>query len=401
MLHGRDSIDDALENALHDLLEHPERVDTNSMAISVYDLDRRCTVFRHRSDSLMPPASCMKLLTAISAFHRLGIEHQYESRILQKGVISDSILTGYLIVSMDDDPLIDSFGQFAESIRRRGIRHVRGDIYLDLSRRDTLRPHPTASRWDIQYHHLPLLLKGEPFIRQQLLATLSAYGISIEKNILFSHPWLSDPSIKQNWEERCIATQCAKVGTEVVDTLVHSLCDVIAPMLIFSNNILAESVLHHTTHYMDRWGGGHEEDIRSTEQFLHDELPELEREGIVVNDGSGLSPQNRLTANFLVRLLAYAFDREELRDVLIGHVLATPNGGWRTGTMGGRLTEERYTDRFFCKTGTLTTIGCSSLSGYCRGNDGRWYAFSILQNDTPIYEARNFQDQFCRILAEY
>lgn len=401
MLHERDSIDDSLGKALHDVLQHPERVDTNLMAISVYDLTNRCTVFRHRSDSLMPPASCMKLLTAISAFHRLGIEHQYESKILQKGVVSDSTLTGYLIVSMDDDPLVDSFEQFAKSIRRRGIRRVRGDIYLDLARRDTLRAHPTASRWDIQYHHLPLLLKGEPFIRQHFLATLAAHGISIEKNILFANPWLSDPSAMKNPTERCIAFQSAKVGTEVVDTVIHSLIDVAAPMLIFSNNILAESVLHHTTHYMDRWGGGREEDIRSTEQFLHEELPELEKEGIVVNDGSGLSPKNRLTADFLVRLLSYAFDHEELCHVLIDQVLATPNGGWRTGTMGGRLTEEKYTGRFFCKTGTLTTIGCSSLSGYCKGTDGRWYAFSILQNDTPVYEARNFQDRFCRVMAAY
>lgn len=401
MLHERDSIDDALETALHDLLQHPERVDTSSMSISVYDLDHRCSVFRHRSDSLMPPASCMKLLTAISAFHQLGTAHQYESKVLLKGVVADSTLTGYLIVSMDDDPLIESFDQIARSIQKKGIRRVRGDIYLDLARRDTLRPHPTASRWDIQYHHLPLLLKGEPFVKRQLLATLASYNISIEKNILFSHAWLSDGSSMNNSVERRIAMSSAKVGTEVVDTLVHSLCDVVAPMLVFSNNILAESVLHHTTHYLDRWGCGHEEETASTIQFLHRELPELEQDGITVNDGSGLSPQNRLTADFLVRLLSYAFDDVELRDVLIGQVLATPNGGWRTGTMGGRLTEERYTGRFYCKTGTLTTIGCSSLSGYCKGEDGRWYAFSILQKDTPVYEARIFQDRFCRVLAAH
>lgn len=401
LLHQRDSVDDALENDLCDLLEHPERVDTSNMSISVYDLDHRCIVFRHRSDSLMPPASCMKILTAISAFHHLGTMHQYESKVLQKGVISDSILTGYLIISMDDDPLIDSFDQFAKSIRKKGIRRVRGDIYLDLARRDTLRPHPTASRWDIQYHQLPLLLKGEPFIKNQLFSTLGLYGISVEKNVLFSHPWLSDASALKNPVERCVATNSAKVGTVVIDTLVHSLCDIIAPMLVFSNNILAESVLHHTTHYVDRWGGGYEEETHSVQQFLHRELPELEKEGIVVNDGSGLSPLNRLTTDFFVRLLSYAFDRKELRDVLIEQVLASPNGGWRTGTMSGRLTEERYTGRLFCKTGTLTTIGCSSLTGYCLGENGRWYAFSILQKGTPVYEARIFQDRFCRILAAH
>ena len=105
-----------------------------------------------------------------------------------------------------------------------------------------------------------------------------------------------------------------------------------------------------------------------------------------------------MTADFLIKVLKYAFDHSDLRDELIGGLLATPGIDERRGSLYGRMFDECFNDRVFCKTGTLATRGVSSLCGYVYGEDNRWYAFVIFNEDTPIYEAREFQDVVCRAL---
>ena len=398
---GPDSVDEVLHRALGDLLRNPGRVDTNHLALSVYDLQQHCFVCQHNSNRLMPPASCMKLLTAINALHCLGTEHQYESQLSMQGTVSNGVLNGYLVLTMDDDPLIEDFSRFVNALSRMGLRTIRGGIYFDLTRRDTLRPHPSAPYWDMPYHSLPLLFKGEPFVKKQFLYALAESGIQLEHNVLFGNPWAEEMQDRENCPERYVAMNGARVGTQVVAREVHNLRDVLAPMLIFSSNTKAEAVFYHIGHCLTRWTGGSTDGTEMAEWFIREELPDMASSGFVLNDGSGLSPQNRLTADFLVRLLNYAFQHEDIRQVLIDEALATPGDGPRRGSLQGRMRDPIFLGRVFCKTGTLTTIGVSSLSGYCRGNDGRWYAFSVISQDTPVAESRIFQDALCRTLVRH
>jgi D-alanyl-D-alanine carboxypeptidase len=113
-----------------------------------------------------------------------------------------------------------------------------------------------------------------------------------------------------------------------------------------------------------------------------------------------LSPDNRLTVHFLVGLLRYAYNDESMRQVLIDEALATPGHPIRHGSLLGRMTASEYRDRIFVKTGTLTTIGLSSLAGYAQTTDGRWLVFAIINEDSPVAESRMFQDRFCRELVK-
>ena len=94
----------------------------------------------------------------------------------------------------------------------------------------------------------------------------------------------------------------------------------------------------------------------------------------VIDDGSGLSRQNRLTADTLTSVLA--------------HMHTGPSGGQfraslansANGTLAKahRFSEPFYSDRLFAKTGWVS--GAWALSGYCRLSSGGWAAFSILAN---------------------
>jgi len=118
----------------------------------------------------------------------------------------------------------------------------------------------------------------------------------------------------------------------------------------------------------------------------------LEDERTVIDDGSGLSHENRLSARVLTEVLGHMFGRSD-REVFVAS-LTTPGG---EGTFGKRLYE--LEGRLFVKTGTIR--GVNALSGYVRSAEGGWLCFSLLINDIPGSSAahRQLQDAFCRLLA--
>lgn len=376
-----DSMDVAIADEVYCLIRQFPGIDSTMLAVDVYDLSRGCSVFEYRSHHRMIPASCMKLLTSIRALKQLGTEHHYSSQEYALGEVRNDTLYGDLLLQMDDDPLISTFSEFAGAVKTYGISHVKGSVIFDLLRTDTLRPHHTAQPYDILYRQLPLLMKGAPRVKKEFLASLCAAGVTYESDtLMFNVPLPSDA---------CMIFQQQT-----------PLRDVLNPMMIHSNNVKAECISYHTQHSQDR----------QVEPDTSVQMPPLDfvlTEGIydrlsdfTVNDGSGLSPENRLTADFLVQLLVYAYKNPEIKDVLIGETLATPAHPERHGSLMGRMSAPCFRDRIFCKTGTLVSYGASSLAGYAHHANGRWFAFSIINNDTPVFEARDFQDAVCRILVE-
>lgn len=354
-------------------------IDTSRLAISIFDLDRNCPVLEHRSQCLMAPASCMKLLTAIAAYRMLGLDHQYRSHLLVQGTRQGCKLRGNVILQADDDPQLLSLDDFAQALRQKGITEVEGNIEYNLARRDTLRQHPTASPWDISYAKVPILMKGEGRIRQEFQAALTRAGISVNP-----------------------AEQPLHGNADTILTISHTLREVCAPMVIHSSNIKAEAVYYHLHHHMARLQPA--QDISTLpllQRFMLDELGMVDFERYTVLDGSGLSPQNRLTTSFLTRLLTYAFRHDDLRQVLIDETLATPGHPERHGSLMGRMNTPTFHGKVFCKTGTLTTIGTSSLAGYAQGADGRWFAFAIITGQTPVADSRNMQDDICKAMVRF
>lgn len=370
-----DAVDSLVAARIERVLRTTPRIDTAHVAISVFDLERMSRVLDYRAQEAMAPASCMKLLSAISALHALGAEHNFESRLYIKGKVSNGTLHGDVLLALDDDPEVTSLAPFAEALAQRGIRKVEGNSLVHLVYGDTLRQHPTAAPWDIPYRKLSLLLKGERTVLAHWRQALAARHIS-------AHQPQRIEDFPQEME-----------GYALVHTLTTPLLHPMHPMLTNSNNIKAEAIYNHLHQRRTRW-----EEVQpySVRQFIEEEL-HVNPDTLVVNDGSGLSPANRLTAHFLTRLLVYAHERPDLLDPLIHQLLASP--GERRGSLLTRMSRPEFRGRIFCKTGTLATKGVSSLSGYALGTNGRWYAFTIFNDETSVYESRHFQDLVCRELV--
>lgn len=384
--------DKKIIGGIDNLIHTNPHIDPDSLAVSVYNLTRGQQVFSFNDTLSVIPASCMKIPTALAALHRYGMKHRlYESLQIRGEMVGDT-LRGNLLFVADADPLFESFDELMAQFARTGIRHIDGNIYLALEMEDPLRAHPTAKLWDIVYHKLPILLRGRKFVTNQLLYSLRLAGVTFHKNT----------SVKPKQRRY---RKVAMVSTKLTDVMV--------PMLIHSSNIKAEAVLFHAdnkaglltkgaTHYDAE---KHITDLFFDRVFFNtvEENGTLDgsvarRSQMHVADGSGLSPDNRMTARFLVELLHYAYKDEAIRNYFINEALTTPNVPGRTGSFMSRLSRPEYTGRVYSKTGTLTSMGVSSLAGFIKANNDDWYAFTVITSGTPVAESKLCQDQIIKMV---
>ena len=371
--------DPIMEQRLRAFAQAPSRLDTADVALAIYDLSADTVVFMMHEKELMPPASCIKLLTAVAALKRLGPDHKYQTHISTRGNVTGSTLHGDVIIQADDDPIIDDLSPLVSALRRKGINQIEGKVILSLARTDTLRPHHTASVWDIPYIKLPILLKGQQRIKSELRVILAQQGIKY-RNISVESGLRIYPEITP------------------LKTLTTPIEQIISPMLIHSSNIKADALYHHTNHYHDRYESFRGRGQSQTELFLSQDL-NYDTTHFTLNDGSGLSPENRVDANFLLALLRYAWSDESMREILLNHALATPSHPTRRGSLLTRMSGPEFRGRIYCKTGTLTSRAVSSLSGYAKAKNGHWYAFVIINRNSPVGESRLYQDKLCKELV--
>jgi serine-type D-Ala-D-Ala carboxypeptidase/endopeptidase (penicillin-binding protein 4) len=92
-----------------------------------------------------------------------------------------------------------------------------------------------------------------------------------------------------------------------------------------------------------------------------------------MDDGCGLSRGNRISAEAMVRILAYDFGAPT-RDAMLRSMAV----GGVDGTLRSRF-EGDLRGRVFAKSGFIR--GVSTLSGFVQTRGGQWYAFSILMNE--------------------
>lgn len=138
--------------------------------------------------------------------------------------------------------------------------------------------------------------------------------------------------------------------------------------------------------------GGQPQTLAEAAQRMADlQFESTAETGPLMTSGSGLTPENRLSARDLVSLLQKEYLNSLSFPVFYAGLVVPRHGHSR---MLKRDASQDWLDRVAVKTGTLTEpVTVHGLSGYMRKRDGGWIAFAVIvngiqgRNQVPYWKA--------------
>ena len=358
-----------------DLLCQAPLFETTQLGLYVYDLTDSEPLYAVNAAHRMRPASCQKLVTAITALHYLKSDFRLHTDFRIKGKVVNGVLQGDLIVVGGMDPMVtaDELFQAAATIKQQqGIQSIAGNIIYDRSMREDA-PYGWGWCWDDDYGPLSaLLVDGKDQFEQKWTEALEKVGIK---------------TYVGNREQGTRNRQETNVYS-----IRHDLDLLLEKMMKESNNIYAECLFYQTAATTGKKGAGHKEVAARTEELL--QRIGLQPDHYKIADGSGLSLYNYASAEMLVALLGYAWRTERIREHLLPSL---PIAGY-DGTLKNRMIGTTAEGNVKAKTGTVT--GISSLAGYLTAANGHILAFAIInQGVSSMALGRAFQDKICQELC--
>lgn len=338
------------------------------------------------ADEGCPPASTLKIVTALFALDKLGPEHRFATRVLRSG--------DTLVLAGGGDPVLDS-DKLADLARRLAMLHPEGIgrfvvwggalprlAEIAPGQAEHLAYNPSISGVMLNFNRVEMSWKCQPDCRLEVLAaggenkpkawtvsaglgegqirhesTSSGEHWSVPRRMLGAagRRWLPvrRPELYAGdvFQTLCRAHGLVLPNPEVVDDLPHgqelvrvesaALSDILSGMLEYSTNLTAEAVglaasgapdLSRSSARMQKWAEDHG------------------AEGVIFADHSGLSADSRITPRAMVSLLEGVGQRFDLAGILKkGAVWPKTATGWGEGVIAA-------------KTGTLNFV--SNFAGY-------------------------------------
>ncbi|RNL80550.1 D-alanyl-D-alanine carboxypeptidase/D-alanyl-D-alanine endopeptidase [Halostreptopolyspora alba] len=386
---------------LADKLDDPMSGSGVDDGLSAYVADARtgATLYDRDAGEEAVPASTTKIVTAVSVLHSAGpdatmrttVVNGHDDRIILVGA-GDPTLTG----SADPDAyprlatLDDLAERTAETLRESGVDTV--SLGYDDSR---YVGSDTGPGWKSNYVHEgstapvhALMVDGgrvhpdRPYSEREDDPPRAAADAFADR--------LDDAGVDVSGQPEPVeaddgADTLASVESPPVSALVEK-------MMLESDNNLAEALAHQVA-----ISEGEEPSFEGAAEATRGVLEELGVSGVHVEDGSGLSVNNRITARALVELLLVAADpdRPELHYTLSG----LPTAHF-TGTLNERYGSESDSSAgagvVRGKTGTLS--GVSTLAGTIYDANGRPAVFAFMANDPAAMGST--LDTFASAIAE-
>jgi D-alanyl-D-alanine carboxypeptidase/D-alanyl-D-alanine-endopeptidase (penicillin-binding protein 4) len=355
------------------------------------------------------PASVSKVPTTLALLRKLGPAHRFVTTFSAAGRIVGGTLVGDLVVDAGGDPaLVDEDALLiADRLKEMGLTRVAGDLRVRGS---------LTFDWQSDANGMAL--------RRALAGQVSPGALAAVRAYQLEHPGAAVPQVASLMAQG-LQFAPGHVGQEVLyagtggdpagaerdgssadaggagdpakvvspgpaRTLVihrsQPLLSLVKSLNDYSNNIFKPLA--------DEAGGP-----GAVESLARIVVPGELRGEIVLGDGAGTDPTNRLSPRVTVRLLRVL--DEELQ--ASGHALyeILPVAGIDDGTLRHRLDEPEFAGHVIGKTGTFGDYGASALVGAISTRDRGTVYFAILDHGVPVPEARRRQDRFVRALLTH
>ncbi len=352
------------------------------------------------ADLAVIPASTQKLLVAASALDVLGDDYRFTTRAAGAAPVEGAI-AGDLYLIGGGDPLLSSdwyptsnlerypvtsptrLEDLADALVAAGVTSISGNVVGDASRYDD---EWFAPNWGVGVAGLEagpydaLMVNDSRVLNDPLKANDPAVGAAREfLRMLF---------------ERGIAvggtatTGTAPAGaTELASVQSAPMSDIVAEMLGNSDNNTAEMLVKELG-FDDAGIGGREAGLAVIDRSLTGWS--VDTTSMVLADGSGLSPDNRVTCTALLTVL-------EQGDPTSPMGTGLPIAG-QTGTLTDIFVDHPIAGRLLGKTGTLSNPPFNSdppavkaLAGYVPVDGGSVIEYALVLNGPTISDQSEYR----------
>lgn len=181
-------------------------------------------------------------------------------------------------------------------------------------------------------------------------------------------------------------TKLPTTNIYLVDKIEHSINEILKSVLKNSDNCNAETLFKVAGATWANSQGNTQNSLDMLNSYLKN--LGLNTEDIKIVDGSGVSKNNLVSADFMTDFLVKASKNEEFEELK----QYLPTAG--EGTLKNRMLY--FKDNLRAKTGTLSDT--SAIAGYIKTRSGKTYAFDIMIRDakTSSSEKKNIEEQILR-----
>ena len=413
-----------------------KKVASVTFGVMVANADNHEILFRHNSKSPLTPASNMKILSTASALFYLGSDYTFETKVYAQN--GDLIVIGSGDPLLGDKITDKRYSReegwmlkkIAASLQTSGIKKL-GNIYVDSSVFDDQRVHPSWPTKQLNRYYacqvsglnyngncievgartqnnkvvtwlnpntnyVHLINKAKPNTKKKN-TIWCARPQNSNKITLFGKCYRSSVPVKVTIDRPAsyfgvvLAEYLMRNGIEIGGSVIEQyMADSLetSPLLTISTSLsdvmlrcnqdsfglaaeaLVKSVSAHFTqeNINGQWQHGNKMQAKYLESLGIDACEYL------LDDGSGLSAVNKLSANAITRILQNIYDSNS-KELFI-NTLAI--GGVKgSSPVRSYFKQEKYKGKIFAKSGTIN--GVKALSGFVRTENGN-YIFSIIAN---------------------
>ncbi|MBP3821028.1 D-alanyl-D-alanine carboxypeptidase/D-alanyl-D-alanine-endopeptidase [bacterium] len=412
------------------------RINPNTISISVRDIKTGSIYYSLNDKMPMTPASTLKLLTSSASFDTLGKYYKFATA-LYKSTNND------LYLKLGADPFLTSgdIENLFKTAKKKNIREPK-HVYVDdnifdkvewgegWQWDDDLNPlMPKFSAYNLDGNLLNInlipqletpLIEIKPFYPITVMNTVQTVfktqnrikverNNSIAPNIINISGILSKPDtikipvnnpklyFKLRLEEAIKNTKIEyynPIGYENlpvknvyrVDVIYHDINDVMKSILKDSNNLAAETIFKLAGHKWKNEQGNIQNSLDMLNSYI--EKLDLSDNDIKVVDGSGVSKNNIMSADFMTKFLMKRINEPDFE--IFNDFMASPG----EGTLKNRMLY--FENVLKAKTGTLSDT--SAIAGYIKDRKGKIYAFDIMIKDAKTSNAdkKNIEEQILR-----
>ncbi len=412
-------------------------ISSNAVSVSVKDVQTGKTVYAHNENQPSMPASTLKTVTLSASAEVLGEDYKFSTKLYKTGA-------NELYLKLSADPFLSSsdLNSLMNVAQNKKIFEPKAfyiDDYVFDSTEwgegwqwdDDLNPlMPKFSSYNLDGNMLSIVIiptkpnspaeihssKFYPVTFMNLVTTGTSNNVEISRNNSISPDIITvegtvktqfTKQIPVNYPKRYFllrledAIRSERIGyygkflqkktpasgIYLVGEITHPLNSAFDEILKNSNNFMAETVFKAAGAKFANSTGSLENSQKMLKSVL--EKYGIKSDDIKVVDGSGVSKNNIVTADFMTEFLTKRYDW--LKDLL-------PESG--EGTLSNRMLY--FKDNLRAKTGTLSDV--SAIAGYITSRSGKLYAFDIMINDAKSSAGgkKSLEEYIIRdIYAEY